>query len=68
MKKKSLPDTEGVAQAKRYAERLQARFAYSTNGKGIYRIDMETGEEGNVSHYPTPPSLIPLNRISPPPA
>ena len=56
-KKISLPDTEGVAQAKRYATKLQARFAYSTNGKGIYRVDMETGEEGYISGYPTPDKL-----------
>ncbi len=56
-KRVSLPDTEGVAQAKRYAEKLQTRFAYSTNGKGIYRIDMETGKEENVSSYPTPEEL-----------
>ncbi|MEX1215239.1 EcoAI/FtnUII family type I restriction enzme subunit R [Saccharospirillum sp.] len=56
-KKRSLPVTEGLAQAKRYAERLQARFAYSTNGDGIYRIDMETGAEGEVAGYPTPDEL-----------
>ncbi len=56
-KRISLPDTEGVAQAKRYAEKLQTRFAYSTNGKGIYRIDMETGKEGYVSNYPSPEEL-----------
>ena len=56
-KRVSLPDTEGVAQAKRYAEKLQTRFAYSTNGKGIYRIDMETGKEENVSSYHTPEEL-----------
>ena len=56
-KKESLPDTEGVGQAKRYAEKLQTRFAYSTNGKGIYRIDMETGAEGYVTSYPTPDEL-----------
>jgi len=56
-KRFSLPDTEGVGQAKRYATRLQTRFAYSTNGKGIYRVDMETGEEGYVSNYPTPDEL-----------
>ncbi|MDA8240913.1 MAG: type I restriction enzyme HsdR N-terminal domain-containing protein [Nitrospiraceae bacterium] len=32
--------TEGVAQAKNYAEKLAVRFAYATNGQGIYRIDM----------------------------
>jgi len=56
-KKRSLPDTEGVAQAKRYAERLQARFAYSTNGVGIYQIDMQTGKEAYVERYPTPAEL-----------
>jgi len=52
-----LADTEGLAQAKRYADRLQARFAYSTNGKGIYRADMETGDEGYADGYPTPDEL-----------
>jgi len=56
-KKKSLPDTEGVGQAKRYAERLQVRFAYSTNGVGIYQIDMHTGKEVYVERYPTPQEL-----------
>jgi type I restriction enzyme R subunit len=49
--------TEGVRQAKAYAEKLQARFAYSTNGRRIYRIDMETGKEGYVESYPTPDEL-----------
>jgi len=56
-KRVGLPDTEGLAQAKRYAERLQSRFAYSTNGKGIYRVDMETGHEDYVSAYPSPDEL-----------
>jgi type I site-specific restriction endonuclease len=32
--------TEGVAQAKNYAGKLAVRYAYSTNGQGIYQIDM----------------------------
>lgn len=56
-KKRALPVTEGLAQAKRYAERLQTRFAYSTNGDGIYRVDMHTGEEGLVAGYPSPDEL-----------
>jgi type I restriction enzyme R subunit len=56
-KKRSLPDTEGVGQAKEYAEKLQTRFAYSTNGDGIYRIDMKTGEEGYVDKYPGPDEM-----------
>ena len=49
--------TEGVAQAKNYAGKLSIRFTYSTNGQGIYGIDMETGMEGDVSAYPTPDEL-----------
>ncbi len=50
-------DTEGVGQAKVYAEKLQAPFAYSTNGRRIYQMDMETGAEGYVESYPTPEDL-----------
>lgn len=56
-KKRDLSPTEGLAQAKRYAERLQARFAYSTNGESIYRVDLHTGEEGPVAAYPGPDDL-----------
>ncbi|MEJ1355678.1 MAG: DEAD/DEAH box helicase family protein [Candidatus Sedimenticola sp. (ex Thyasira tokunagai)] len=56
-KKRSLPDTEGVAQAKNYAEKLHIRYTYSTNGVGIYQIDMETGQEKYVDRYPTPQEL-----------
>ncbi len=56
-KKRDLPDTEGVAQAKNYAEKLETRFAYSTNGRRIYQIDMQTGVEGYIDRYPTPDEL-----------
>ena len=36
-KRRDLPDTEGVGQAKKYAEKLQARFAFSTNGRAFIR-------------------------------
>jgi type I restriction enzyme R subunit len=49
--------TEGVGQAKNYAEKLAIRFTYSTNGRGIYGIDMQTGREGELSRYPTPDEL-----------
>lgn len=49
--------TEGVAQAKNYAEKLAIRFSYSTNGQDIYRIDMTEGTEGEISQYPTPDEL-----------
>jgi type I restriction enzyme R subunit len=49
--------TEGVAQAKNYAGKLAIRFTYSTNGRGIYRIDMEEGTEGELPAFPTPDEL-----------
>jgi len=49
--------TEGVAQAKNYAEKLAVRFTYSTNGRAIYGIDMETGKEDEQPRYPTPDEL-----------
>ena len=48
--------TEGVMQAKQYAQMMKIRFAYATNGNDIYAIDME-GKEGNISVYPTPQEL-----------
>jgi type I restriction enzyme R subunit len=56
-KRQDLLVTEGLAQAKKYAARLQTRFTYSTNGAGLYRVDMETGKEGEVANYPTPDEL-----------
>jgi len=35
--------TEGVGQAKDYAAKLAVRWAYSTNGQGIYHVDMGSG-------------------------
>jgi len=49
--------TQGVGQAKDYADKLKLRFAYATNGKGLYGIDMETGKEGDIAAYPTPDEL-----------
>ena len=49
--------TEGLAQAKSYAAKLAVRFTYATNGRQIYGVDMETGAEGGVAHYPSPEEL-----------
>lgn len=49
--------TEGVGQAKDYAQKMSVRFTYATNGKGIYEIDMATGAERDVPGYPTPQEL-----------
>ncbi|WP_327790018.1 EcoAI/FtnUII family type I restriction enzme subunit R [Aeromonas caviae] len=51
------PLTAGVGQAKDYASKLAIRFAYSSNGQGIYAIDMETGKEGEILTFPSPDEL-----------
>lgn len=56
-KARDLNYTEGVGQAKDYAERLNIRFTYATNGLEIYGIDMDEGSEGDVDRYPTPDEL-----------
>lgn len=49
--------TEGVGQAKDYAERLSVRYTYATNGLKIYGIDMDEGVEGDVDRFPSPDEL-----------
>ena len=49
--------TEGVGQAKNYAQRLHIRYSYSTNGIKIYEIDMDKGAENDISKFPTPDEL-----------
>jgi len=62
-----LPVEIGIAQAKQYAEMLQIRYAYSTNGDQIYFIDMGVRDPyGNyivpstehlVDKFPSPQEL-----------
>ena len=56
-KKRDLYYTGGVGQAKDYAERLNIRYTYATNGLKIYGVDMDEGTEGDVNKYPTPDEL-----------
>ena len=56
-KKRDLGYTEGLAQAKDYAERLHVQFTYATNGLKIYQVDMNSGTEGDITSYPTPDEL-----------
>jgi type I restriction enzyme R subunit len=48
---------EGVGQAKEYAAKMQLKTTYSSNGKEIYQICMESGEEKLVDRFPTPDKL-----------
>lgn len=56
-KQLDLPPTEGVQQAKSYADKMQIEYAYSTNGKEIYQISMESGKEEYITDFPTPIQL-----------
>lgn len=51
------PLTEGLGQAKDYAEKLAVRFAYASNGRAFYAVDMETGKEGEIEKFPSPDEL-----------
>lgn len=55
------PDTapagEGMQQAKEYAEILGLKFAYSTNGPGILEFDYSTGQERELTAFPSPDEL-----------
>ena len=51
-----LPGT-GLQQAIAYAEMFGVKFAYSSNGKGIVEHDFTTGQERNLSAFPTSDEL-----------
>ncbi len=63
-KSDELEVSEGVAQAKQYADKLKLDYTYSTNGKEIYQICMKTGEEKLVDRFLTPDEL--WNAVYPP--
>ena len=50
--------TDGLEQVKDYAEVLNIRFVYSTNGHGIYFFDMKTGRGEMVEKYHSPDDLF----------
>src|SRR6478752_6804127 len=48
---------DAVQQARDYAEMLNLKFAYATNGHDIIEIDYFTGKETRVADYATPVEL-----------
>src|SRR5665213_612460 len=50
--------TDGLEQVKDYAATLDIRYFYSTNGKGIYFFDMQTGRGEVVENYHNPDELF----------
>lgn len=49
--------SDGLQQAKDYAEMLGLKFAYATNGPDIIEFDYFTGLESPRTNYPTPDEL-----------
>jgi type I restriction enzyme R subunit len=49
--------TDAVQQARTYAEMLELKFAYATNGTDIIEIDYFAGTEKHVDDFPKPQDL-----------
>jgi type I restriction enzyme, R subunit len=45
---------EGLSQVKRYAQMLDLKFAYATNGGGIIEFDYIAGEKRFIESFPAP--------------
>lgn len=50
--------TDGLEQVKDYADTLGIRYVYSTNGRGVYRFDMQSGRGDFVERYDSPDDLF----------
>ena len=49
--------SDGLQQAKEYAQMLGLKFAYATNGHGIIEHDFLTGREKELGGFPGPEDL-----------
>jgi type I restriction enzyme R subunit len=49
--------SDGLQQAKEYAQTLGVKFAYATNGKSIIEHNFLTGKEAEIATFPTPNEL-----------
>ena len=56
-KSNELDVSEGVAQAKLYAQKLRLQTSFAANGKAIYEINHANGTEGEVEAFPSPEEL-----------
>ena len=52
------PHDLGMQQALRYAEKMNLKFAYSTNGKKIEEYDFITKQQNTIDKFPTPQELL----------
>jgi type I restriction enzyme, R subunit len=56
-KKEDEDPSKGLQQAINYAEMLGVRWAFSTNGHRIIQRDLKSGEQKEVTNYPSPDEL-----------
>ena len=56
-KRAGLAVSEGIQQAKLYAQKLNVAVAYAANGREIYRISMDTGKESLVADFLSPDEM-----------
>ena len=57
--------SEGVAQAKLYAQKLRLNSGYAANGNSIYEINLADGHEGEITAFPSPDELWKRNFAEP---
>jgi len=53
-----LPHDQGMQQALIYAEKMNLKFAYATNGKKIEEYDFITKQQRTIDKFPTPHELL----------
>ncbi|NCB20354.1 MAG: hypothetical protein EOM88_00305 [Clostridia bacterium] len=53
----NLSASEGLTQAKAYADKLNIDYTYTANGRDIYEMSLKSGKEGDIIDFPTPDEL-----------
>jgi len=53
-----LPHDKGMQQALRYAEKMNLKFAYATNGQKIDEYDFITKQQKTIDRFPSPQELL----------
>ncbi|MDQ1769368.1 DEAD/DEAH box helicase [Labilibaculum sp. A4] len=49
--------TEGLQQAINYAQKLNVKFVFATNGESVYEFNMQTGKGKYIENFPTPEEI-----------
>ncbi len=52
------PHDEGMSQAIKYAEKMELKFAFATNGQKIEEYDFSKKQQQTIDKFPTPQELL----------